>query len=523
MNKLIKIAAILSGKGATTPSDPSRQDLDFSVLPNGAIPDFLGSTFDVYSGIARNLVSGTELLSNPGFDSSTTGWTPTNATIASVAGGESGNCCELTRTGGTTQNMLQTAVTAAGDWVIVGASRKAGSSGNENSSLTVRNAPSGTVVVDMTLGCTAAWQKRTTNLILTTTSTFLRCQKNTATAGTMLFDSCTMFRIDTTKAMSVRKYSSQYGNVKASMMRETATARQEPYGVVMCVDYPNNLNWVGAICEQSTAGSNKITLMKCVNGVITKLIDNASITYQADSCVEIRRAVDGNVFKLYYNSVQIGTDQTIADASIIDNVYHGIFDASFQQNRTTRFMFCATPAPQRITIIGDSICKGGGSYNTWAQYFRDYWRSGDHIYLDHSYGGATIMPNAGNDMATQVAAAASDNANYIFIAMGINDANGTVNQTTLQGYLTTLKSTNPSAVIYYINVWPNWTDNTGTTEVDRSDNRAKVSAACAAVGGITVIDPYTVKWYEGTDTQDGIHPIATGVRKMLNKMLAAVP
>ena len=49
----------------------------------------------------RNKLLGinTELITNGGFGSATTGWTASNATLASVASGQSGNCLEITETG----------------------------------------------------------------------------------------------------------------------------------------------------------------------------------------------------------------------------------------------------------------------------------------------------------------------------------------------------------------------------------------------------------------------------------------
>jgi hypothetical protein len=43
---------------------------------------------------------GSDLVTNGGFDSDTSGWTPNACTIASVAGGQSGNCLEMTHQAG---------------------------------------------------------------------------------------------------------------------------------------------------------------------------------------------------------------------------------------------------------------------------------------------------------------------------------------------------------------------------------------------------------------------------------------
>lgn len=50
----------------------------------------------------RNLLLGIDstLLTNGGFGSDTTGWTAVDATLSSVAGGQSGNCLQIAETGG---------------------------------------------------------------------------------------------------------------------------------------------------------------------------------------------------------------------------------------------------------------------------------------------------------------------------------------------------------------------------------------------------------------------------------------
>jgi hypothetical protein len=64
-------------------------------------------------------------------------------------------------------------------------------------------------------------------------------------------------------------------------------------------------------------------LDKCVSGVYTNLITAVS-TFVADAAIEIRRP-SGNTFQLFYNNVQVTTNQTVADATIINNLRYGTF------------------------------------------------------------------------------------------------------------------------------------------------------------------------------------------------------
>lgn len=79
--------------------------VDFSAAD--VLTDYIGKRIVITDSAGKKAVGyikaagtgetlGSELVTNGGFDSDTTGWIPHNCTIASVAGGESGNCLELT-------------------------------------------------------------------------------------------------------------------------------------------------------------------------------------------------------------------------------------------------------------------------------------------------------------------------------------------------------------------------------------------------------------------------------------------
>jgi|LakMenEpi03Aug12_release.lakeMendotaPanAssembly.Ray.scaffolds.fasta_scaffold12342_23 hypothetical protein len=67
-----------------------------------------------------------------------------------------------------------------------------------------------------------------------------------------------------------------------------------------------------------------VTLDKCVAGIYTNLIPRVTVAFTANAQIEIRRPI-GNTFQLWYNGVQRGTDQTVADTSIINNTRYGLF------------------------------------------------------------------------------------------------------------------------------------------------------------------------------------------------------
>lgn len=84
--------------------------LDFSDYASGnweiILTDSSGNRARGIAGaVGTGEALGSELLTNPSFDVDVSGWTAVDSTLASVAGGYSNNCCEVTRTGGTYQQV----------------------------------------------------------------------------------------------------------------------------------------------------------------------------------------------------------------------------------------------------------------------------------------------------------------------------------------------------------------------------------------------------------------------------------
>jgi hypothetical protein len=140
--------------------------------------------------------STTELVTNGGFDSNTNGWSTLDSTIASVAGGESGNCLELTRTAGTYQAAIQVAIpTTTGKRYKASVYVKSGTSGAEDVDLLIQDGLG--VNIQRTRSTTSgSWVKLTCYFIATRTAIDLLLLKRSATAGTMLFDTASVVEAD---------------------------------------------------------------------------------------------------------------------------------------------------------------------------------------------------------------------------------------------------------------------------------------------------------------------------------------
>jgi hypothetical protein len=79
-------------------------------------------------------------------------------------------------------------------------------------------------------------------------------------------------------------------------------------------------------------------LDKCVNGTYTTLV-TATTAYSAGATVQVVKS--GTTYKLYYNGTQVGADQTVSDAGIIGNTYHGLF-STCSGNQLDSFTVSAT-------------------------------------------------------------------------------------------------------------------------------------------------------------------------------------
>lgn len=142
-------------------------------------------------------ISEPDVITNGGFASATTGWSAERATLASVAGGQAGNCLQLTCASGAMQtaNQALTGKMEPGATYTFSAYVKSGTSGDEayqivvydtawNALLTINGTTSG------------SWVEATNTFVQAAADTggtvFL--VKNSATAGTMLFDTVKITR-----------------------------------------------------------------------------------------------------------------------------------------------------------------------------------------------------------------------------------------------------------------------------------------------------------------------------------------
>jgi len=164
---------------------------EWKAMSGSTLVEAVGGAAPVTDGANAALVN--NLLTNGGFDSATTGWTAGDSTLASVAGGKTGNCLEITRVGNSGQHAYQQVTTVPGKLYYVSAYVKSGTSGNEEYDVVVKNGA--TQIAAIVGASSASWVMASTVFEATGTTTLIYLWKNTATAGTMLFDSVTLYEV----------------------------------------------------------------------------------------------------------------------------------------------------------------------------------------------------------------------------------------------------------------------------------------------------------------------------------------
>lgn len=136
------------------------------------------------------MLSGKEEMVNGSFETDpNVEWIPSNGTIASVAGGQSGNCLEIIRVSGNEQYARQTfsSPLTVGKKYKVLWWIKSGTSGNEQSTLHITQSGVGSTVY-YERNTTASWAYYEAIFTADSNSVQIALSKDSATPGTMLFD-----------------------------------------------------------------------------------------------------------------------------------------------------------------------------------------------------------------------------------------------------------------------------------------------------------------------------------------------
>jgi hypothetical protein len=291
-----------------------------------------GSTWQISSHKALNSpAAGSELLTNPGFESGTNGWSGTNGSLAIIAGGESGNAVELTPTSGGLQRVRQAVTTQLGAWYRIAGFIKSGTSGNEIAKIQLKqtNSPY-TLEAVVSSVSTDSWTAYAASGRAGTTSTDFSFEKTSATSGTMLFDSGSMKELTFSELIQPLEAGTADVWVEAGITKPAAADGFQS-GVIVRLDSASNpQNFLLVYLD----GQGNLRLDKCVGGVYSP-VASAAVTYVAGAAVRV--CADGASVRVFYNQVSVLAVQTVADAGILSNTLHGLFstDESNQMDNLT--------------------------------------------------------------------------------------------------------------------------------------------------------------------------------------------
>lgn len=169
-----------------------------------------------------------------------------------------------------------------------------------------------------------------------------------------------------------------------------------------------------------------------------------------------------------------------------------------------------------VAIVGDSIADINTTTFAWPSNFVQT----AHTIASYAVTGHSIISN----MAIDCALITGNVYDKIIVALGTNDndvGNMTTLQNTYESGISAIKTANPNATIYCMNVLPRWTDATGSTPIAKGNIRTAISAACLSQG-VTCWDTFNTPWIIASDTVDGTHPSFDGAIKIYNEVLSRI-
>lgn len=146
--------------------------------------------------------AGSELLTNGVFSINTNSWTAVACSKASVAGGQAGNCLQLTRSSGSEQYVYQSLTSSLEGDLVTGmlyrlaAYLKSGTSGADDFIIRLMNADRSATIYSKIGATSSTWTQYILYWRAFQGDNVIALVKNSSTAGTMLFDTVSVYAYD---------------------------------------------------------------------------------------------------------------------------------------------------------------------------------------------------------------------------------------------------------------------------------------------------------------------------------------
>lgn len=288
----------------------------------GGSVTWTGSTWANSSGTTTNTPTvGSELLTDGGLETWTGATDLTNWT-EQIAGTSTVNQEASVIHGGTyaarfavdasnsVAKISQTIANTNGDWLLVTLWAKASTTGksiavDENSGSNVGR----------TLALTTTYQQFTVLIKSTLTNTDVGVKRLTGGSASLYIDDI---------SVKVLTFASLFASVSVSTADVVATVKITRSagtfsGLVVALDSASTpANFIIVYID----GNGNVNVDKMVSGTRTNVASTA-ITYSAGAPLRVIK--DDTKVRVYYNDVQVGSELTISDVSVIDNTLHGLF------------------------------------------------------------------------------------------------------------------------------------------------------------------------------------------------------
>lgn len=260
---------------------------------------------------------GSELITNGGFDSTVDNWTVSSpGTIASVSGGQSGNAMLISNNGGIYQNAYQQQpALTVGEYYQLSLYQYSSLGANGAGSL-IRwgTSANGTQYMNNVVNNSGGWGQKIYIARVTSATSYVTPNINsTGTTSTTGIDTVS-FKLITDTGVLV-------GDIGRKNGTYTCTPTVAQYSIAgMDINYLDANNLVRAVIKRNGDASNTTNaiLLKRISGTWTEVISGA-VTYAAEAPLSV--VVSGTTFGLYYNSAQVGSNQTIDNSGLGTEVY----------------------------------------------------------------------------------------------------------------------------------------------------------------------------------------------------------
>jgi lysophospholipase L1-like esterase len=431
--------------GGGSPSLPYA--VDFATLPDGALPSALkaDATWAIVSGkLVETPTLGPNLLTNSGFETGNppTGWTAVLGTLDSIAdertGGAGAVSLGVIRAGNNYPYGYQAVNAPIGTWLKIGGWVKR-IDANQCSNVLTGSTHSERFYTDL------VWRGWTDFECVRLASNILR--------GGIVATGAdgTSGRHDDYAAQAITA-----GNLFAILDKPTqpnitvrvqaSTTGDQVIGLVLRAD--SNTNPLNYILVRYHRTQGKMRVDKFLAGVPAVVLDwtNAG----ADDTPDVEARISGTTLQMFFNGAQKGADQTINEAAINNNAYHGIFSGGASG---VNAFFCNSIVNRSIVEIGGSVTAGSAAdlgleyaalTNEWVRNQPPYYSFLNRV---NSGSGGTGSWYGLVRLATDVVAYAPD---VLTIDFAVNDADTAQHKATAEAFIRRLRTLLPNTRLLFM-------------------------------------------------------------------------